>query len=116
MIGLAVDHDHAVRIVAGLMPTITSDTPIGEGEALAISDGKAVLGLVRVKNIRLKLTGPLLVMQVTPFYVFSEPIACDKTGLFVWAIPDDWMKKAAEEAGMPEMFDLWKAVQNGESK
>lgn len=49
--------------------------------------------------------------EVKCFYVFDKPIPCvGRQGIFDWAIPDEWMKTAAEDAGIPEMFEIWKAV------
>lgn len=49
--------------------------------------------------------------ELSVIYTFDKPIQClGKQGLFNWSIPDEWMQQAAEEAGMPEMMEIWKAV------
>ena len=45
------------------------------------------------------------------FYVFDQPIPCvGRQGIFDWQIPDEWIEAAAKEAGMPNMAEIWKAV------
>ncbi len=126
MKGIGVTPGQAENIMVGLMGSVIRPDAAEIGAPLAIVaiesedkfgfTGKAVC-LVRIKDV-VVVDRTRFGWRIEPFYVFENPPACSglKSGIFDWAIPDEWMKKAAEEAGMPEMYDLWKAVQNGESK